>query len=96
AVARFIKKYLGLPAQREAEYHSLQEGGHKALAVMEQQLAATPYLVGENYSIADISLYAYTHAAHEGDFDLATYPAIQQWLQRISSHPKHVTMEQFG
>ncbi len=96
AVARFINKYLGLPAEREAEYHSLQEGGHKALAVMEQQLSTTPYLVGASYSIADISLYAYTHAAHEGGFDLTTYPAVQQWLQRISTHPKHVTMEHFG
>lgn len=96
AVARFIKKYLGLPAEREAEYCSRHDGGYKALAVMELQLATTPYLVGANYSIADISLYAYTHVAHEGGFDLTAYPAIQQWLQRISAHPKHVTMEQFG
>lgn len=96
AVARFINKYLGLPAEREAEYHSRQEGGHKALAVMEQQLATTPYLVGTSYSIADISLYAYTHAAHEGGFDIDAYPSAKQWLQRISTYPKHVTMEQFG
>lgn len=96
AVARFINKYLGLPAEREAEYQSLQAGGHKALTVMEQQLSASPYLTGDSYTIADISLYAYTHVAHEGGFALAQYPAVERWLQRIRSHPQHVTMEQFG
>jgi len=70
AVARFIAKYLGLPDDRKAEYEAKQEGGHKALAVMEQQLAQTPYLVGNKLTAADISLYGYTHVAHEGGFDL--------------------------
>jgi len=95
AVARFIAKYLGLPAERKDEYLAKQAGGHKALQVMEQQLARTPYLAGEQYTIADISLYAYTHVAGEGGFDLAAYPAITTWLARIASHPRHVTMAQF-
>ncbi|WP_036828132.1 glutathione S-transferase family protein, partial [Photobacterium sanctipauli] len=53
AVARFINKYLGMPEARREEYHSLQEGGNKALAVMEKQLAQTPYLAGDQLTIAD-------------------------------------------
>lgn len=92
AVARFIQFYLGLPQERLEEYRKLQKRGYKALVVMEQQLARTPYLVGEHYSIADVTLYAYTHVAHQGGFDLAGYPSIQAWLQRVASHPRHVTM----
>lgn len=93
AVARFIQLYLGLPQERLDEYKALQKRGHKALRVMEKQLLLTPYLVGERYSIADIALYAYTHVAHEGGFDLGEYPAIQAWLKRIESHPRHVGMQ---
>lgn len=95
AVARFIAKYLGLPESRKQEYLSKQEGGHKALRIMESQLERTPYLIGDQYTIADISLYAYTHVAGEGGFDLSAYPAISGWLARVASHPKHVTIEQF-
>lgn len=95
AVARFINKYLGLPPERRAEYEAKQSGGNRALAVMENQLEITPFLTGNDYTIADISLYAYTHVAHEGGFDLNRYPAIGTWLSRVSAHPKHVTMEQF-
>ena len=93
AVARFIEKFLGMPAERKAEYESRHEGGHKALAVMEQQLAKTSYLAGEAMTIADISLYGYTHVADEGGFDLSGYPAINAWMGRIASHPKYVGME---
>ena len=92
AVARFIQLYLGLPEARREEYEVCQVRGRKALKVMEQQLQRTPYLVGEQYTIADIALYAYTHVAHEGGFDLSGYPAINAWLARIASHPRHVTM----
>ena len=88
AVARYIAKYLGLPENRKAEFESKQEGGHKALKVMESQLEKTPYLVGENLTIADISLYGYTHVAHEGGFDLSQYSSIQNWLNRIRQHPQ--------
>lgn len=92
AVARFIEKYLGRPEQREAEYQSLQEGGNKALKLMEGQLNQSEYLAGEHLTIADISLYAYTHVANEGGFDLNKYPAIQSWCQKIQSHPDYVSM----
>lgn len=92
AVARFIAKYLGLPEERRAEYESKQAGGHKALRVMEEQLATTPFLVGKDMTTADIALYAYTHVAHEGGFDLARYTAVQAWIRRIAALPGHVGM----
>ena len=92
AVARFIQLYQGLPEARREEYQVCHVRGHKALRVMEKQLERTPYLVGEQYSIADIALYAYTHVADEGGFDLGDYPAIRAWLARVASHPQHVGM----
>ena len=87
AVARFINKYLGLPADKADEYAAKQTGGHKALQVMEQQLAETPFLAGEKVTTADISLYAYTHVADEGGFELKAYPAIRAWLDRVAALP---------
>ncbi len=92
AVARFINKYLGLPEDRREEYEAKQKGGHRALAIMENQLKQTTYLTGDSPTTADISLYAYTHVAHEGGFDLSGYPAISQWIQRIQQLPGYVGM----
>ncbi|MBC9250817.1 glutathione S-transferase [Pseudomonas alcaligenes] len=92
AVARFIQLYQGLPEARRTEYAECHVRGHKAFKVMEQQLQRTPYLVGELFTIADIALYAYTHVAHEGGFDLTAYPAINAWLARVASHPRYVSM----
>lgn len=92
ATARYIAKYLQLPPSRQAEYQAKQAGGHKALAVMEKQLQKTEFIAGENYTVADISLYAYTHVADEGGFDLSHYPAVTAWLARIAAHPRHTTM----
>jgi glutathione S-transferase len=93
AVARFIQLFLGLPESRRAEYESKQAGGHQALRVMEQQLTYTPYLVGDQMTIADLALYAYTHVAHEGGFDLSVYPAIGAWLTRIKHAPHYASMQ---
>lgn len=92
AVARFIQLYQGMPEARREEYEVCHVRGHKAFRVMEQQLQRTPYLVGEQYTLADIALYAYTHVADEGGFDLAPYPAIRTWLARVSSHPRYIGM----
>lgn len=92
AVARYINLYLGLPEERRAEYESKQEGGHRALRRMEQQLEKTAYLIGDEFTIADISLYGYTHVAHEGGFDLSQYPAIQSWLNRIADMEGYISM----
>ena len=90
AVARYIAKYLGLPADRITEYESKRSGGYAALKVMEQHLAAHDYFVGNTLTIADISLYSYTHVAHEGGFDLADYPAVKGWINRVESAPNYI------
>lgn len=92
ATARYINKYLGLPKDRKVEYHNKQAGGHHALHVMDQHLANTDFFVADSLSIADISLYAYTHVAHEGGFDLSSYRNILAWMKRIESMPNYVTM----
>lgn len=84
---------MGLPAERRAEYELKQAGGLQALAVMETQLAERPYFVGDQLSVADISLYAYTHVAHEGGFDLSGFPNVQAWLRRIAAEPRYLGME---
>lgn len=67
--------------------------GNRALGVMESRLARSPFFAGETMSVADIALYAYTHAAGEGGFDLAAYPAVGAWLARVAADPGHVPME---
>lgn len=71
---------------------STLEGGDKALGVMEAQLQKTPYLTGEAISVADIALYAYTHDANLGGFDLGRFPAVSAWLNRVAAHPGHVPL----
>ncbi|HSD37351.1 MAG TPA: glutathione S-transferase family protein [Rhodocyclaceae bacterium] len=87
ATARYIVRYLGRPPEKEQALQDKMPGGHRALAVMEQHLATRSFFVGERYSIADIALYAYTHVAHEGGFDLAEYPAVSRWLARVAAQP---------
>ncbi|GFD93514.1 glutathione S-transferase [Alteromonas sp. KUL156] len=93
AVARYINVYLGLPDDKKAEYASKQAGGYRALAVMEHQLTLTPFLLGDVISLADISLFAYTHVAHEGGFDLAPYPAIRNWIGLIREQNGFIPMD---
>ena len=91
AVARFwLTKGIEVSAEVLAER---QRVGYLALDAMEGHLAGNEYLVGERYSIADIALYAYTHVAHEGAFDLGGYPAIRAWLERVATRPGHVPIE---
>ena len=92
AVARFIKVYQGMPDARIDEYKKKLKDGYRALNIMEAHLADRDFLVGERCSIADISLFAYTHVAHEGGFDLSVYPSINGWIARIKSLPGYVAM----
>ncbi|MEM8613922.1 MAG: glutathione S-transferase family protein [Cyanobacteria bacterium P01_H01_bin.105] len=92
ATARYINKYLGLPKEREAEYYTKQVGGHKALAVMDQHLAEHQFFLGAQATIADISLYAYTHVADEGGFDLSDYTHIQRWFRDFEAIPGYIKM----
>ena len=64
--------------------------GYDALGVMEEHLKSREWFVGDRYSIADIALYAYTHVADEGGFDLSNYRAIRPWLERVKSQPRHI------
>jgi len=92
AVARAIVRYQPPDSPRRAELPRLLERGAQALAVMERHLEHEPFFVDERYSIADIALYAYTHCAADGGFELAAYPALQRWLERVKSQPRHVAM----
>jgi len=92
AVARFWLHYKD-GAYDRAALAEKQKGGYKALDAMERHLAVREYLVGAAYSLADISLYAYTHVAGEGGFDLGRYPAVRAWLDRVASQAGHVTID---
>jgi glutathione S-transferase len=92
AVNRHWKLHLPLAEQapratRMAENH---QRGEQALAVMEQQLSRAEWLAADRFTIADIALYAYTHTAAEGGFDIATYSAICKWLERVRTQPGHI------
>jgi glutathione S-transferase len=93
AVLRHWIKHKPLDAAREAQLAERRAKGYAALDVMEKHLASRTFLIGEAYSIADIALYAYTHVAHEGEFDLAPYPGVRAWLDRVPAQPRHVTMD---
>jgi glutathione S-transferase len=92
AVARFICATLPPQHERRSELPRLLERGYQALAVMEQHLAAMRYFAGDAYSIADIALYAYTHAAGDGGFDLQRYSAVRAWIECVQSQPHFVAM----
>ncbi len=82
---------------RELQQHALEdwmEEGYRALSVMENHLKHQRYFAADRYTVADIALYAYTHLAHECDFDLASFPAIRAWLDRVAAEPRHVPMHE--
>jgi glutathione S-transferase len=81
---------------RELQQHALEdwmEEGERALGVMERHLAKHRYFAAGRYTIADIALYAYTHLAHQCDYDLARFPAVRAWLNRVAAEPRHVAMD---
>jgi glutathione S-transferase len=92
AVARFIAAFLPPDDARRAELPRLQQRGNQALDVMERHLQSQPFMAAGRYSIADIALYGYTHAAGDGGFDLSRYQAISAWLRRVEQQPRFVRM----
>ena len=93
AVARFWLAYSGRAESVEDRIPDWQRAGNAALQVMEKHLAAHEWFVGDGMTLADIALYAYTHVADEGGFDLTPYPAIRAWLDRVAAEPGHVPMD---
>jgi glutathione S-transferase len=81
-----------VPDPRRAMLDMMIRRGYDALDVMEKHLASRVWFVANSYSIADIALYAYTHVADEGGFDLGKYPAIRAWLERVKSQPRHIAI----
>ena len=90
ATSRFWLQHGELTDERRAALAQKRPLGYAALDVMEHHLGTHAFLVAERYTIADIALYAYTHVAHEGGFDLGGYPAIRGWLERVAAQPGHV------
>jgi len=93
AVARQLVSFLGGREKHAGRLPDLLERGHKALKVMEVRLAGHAYLAGDTLSIADLALYAYTHRAGEGDFDLTPYPGLRAWLARVAAEPGLTSIE---
>jgi glutathione S-transferase len=93
AVLRFLKTYSGRPELYEAQREHLHKRGVKALDAMEQHLDGRDWFAGNAMSLADIVLYAYTHAAGEGGFDLEPYPAVRAWIGRVAAEPGHVPID---
>jgi glutathione S-transferase len=95
AVSRFIIKFQQAAATESERLAALKAKGEAALDVMEQHLRGRDFLVGARASLADVALYAYTHVAHEGGFDLAPFPAIQGWIDRVAALPGYVPMPEY-
>jgi glutathione S-transferase len=92
AVARYIVRYLGRPEQYEQKLQEKIAPGYAALDVMEKHLASRKFFVADRYTIADIGLYAYTHVASEGGFDLSRFPAVLAWMDRVRSQAGYIAM----
>jgi len=93
AVVRFLIAFSGQAEQHAARIEEQTANGYIALDAMERHLEGRDFLVGGQYTLADISLYAYTHVAPEGGFDLERYPAIRAWIDRVAGRPGHITID---
>ena len=93
AVARFLLRSSGRPEAFADRLPQLTRAGHRALRTMDRHLDESVFFVGEDPTLADIALYAYTHIAHESGLELEPYPAVRRWLDRVAAVPGHVTMD---
>ncbi|PZO91124.1 MAG: glutathione S-transferase [Sphingomonas sanxanigenens] len=96
ATLRFWIAFVGLDALSDIQRGQIaakRSAGEAALDVMEKHLAGRRFFVGDALSLADIALYAYTHVAGEGGFDLAAYPAVGRWLATVAATPGFVTID---
>jgi glutathione S-transferase len=93
AVVRFWVAYSGRAEAFADRLDDRMAAGYRALEAMDRHLDGRQFLVGTELSLADIALYAYTHVAEEGGFDLAAYPAVRGWIDRVASTPGHVPID---
>jgi glutathione S-transferase len=89
ATSRFWLRHTEFDSHRRRRYAEKIKDGTSALQVMEAHLSTCSFFVADRYTIADIALYAYTHVADEGGFDLSPFPAIRAWLDRVRAQPDH-------
>lgn len=93
ATSRYWISLLGKADEYRDAINQKKEPGYAALGVMEKHLEKNRFFVGDCYTIADIGLFAYTHVAPEGGFDLKQFPAIQAWIQRIMAQPRYLSIK---
>jgi len=94
ATSRFWISILGKAEEYSEVIKQKRELGYAALNLMEKHLISHTFFVGERYTIADIALFAYTHVADEGGFDLTQFPAIQAWIERVKAQPRYISITQ--
>ncbi|QLC21082.1 glutathione S-transferase family protein [Parasphingopyxis sp. CP4] len=96
AEMRFFYLYVGKDNLSDKQRDAIPDklaGGEAALTLMDGHLGSRDFMLGDQFTLADIALYAYTHVAEEGEFDLSRWPAVKRWLDRVASLPGHVEME---
>ncbi|BAZ54243.1 glutathione S-transferase-like protein (plasmid) [Nostoc sp. NIES-4103] len=94
ATSRYWISILGKAEEYRVAIEQKREPGYAALKVMENHLSKHTFFVGERYTIADIALFAYTHVADEGGFDLTKFPGIQAWIERVKAQPSYISITQ--
>jgi glutathione S-transferase len=94
ATSRFWISILNQADEYRDALNQKREPGYAALTVIEKHLTHHTFFVGERYTIADIGLFAYTHVADEGGFDLTRFPAILEWLERVKAQPRYIRITQ--
>ncbi len=94
ATSRYWISILGKADEYQEAIAQKRKPGYAALSVMEKHLTDCSFFVGNRYTIADIGLFAYTHVADEGGFELTPFPAIQAWLERVKAQPRYISILQ--
>ena len=96
ATSRFLISILGKTDEYKEVIEQKREPGYAALRIMENHLTSHNFFVGKRYTIADMGLFAYTHVANEGGFDLTQFPAIQAWIERVKAQPRYISITAEG
>jgi len=94
ATARYWISILGKAEEYKDALEQKHEAGYAALDLMEEHLKSHTFFVAERYTIADICLFAYTHVAHEGGFDLSRFPHIKAWIERVKAESRYISITQ--